>query len=221
MGAKQSSNTSPSRLIQSNGSNVSANGHHSHHNNNGLIGVMPSTSMSTNGSSRTNSTRLNATNTDINTTNDWRQRTRSLSSVLSGQQTNGSAIHVSQLNSFGLSASPDSDTSTEDNLPFGRVFSAHSLPVQLISFNGIKCPVCSKFVLPDDVECHLVMCLTKPRINYNEDMLTEDKGECVICLEELIQGNTIARLPCLCIYHKSCIDAWFEVNRSCPEHPSD
>jgi hypothetical protein len=139
MGAKQSSNsnTSPSPLIQSNGSNVSANGHHSHHNNNGLIGVMPSTSMSTNGSSRTNSTRLN-TNTDINT-NDWRQRTRSLSSVLSGQQTNGSAIHVSQLNSFGLSASPDSDTSTEDNLPFGRVFSAHSLPVQLISFNGRNC----------------------------------------------------------------------------------
>ena len=32
---------------------------------------------------------------------------------------------------------------------------------------GIKCPVCSKFVLPDDIECHLVMCLTKPRLNYN------------------------------------------------------
>lgn len=32
---------------------------------------------------------------------------------------------------------------------------------------GIKCPVCSKFVLPDDIECHLVMCLTKPRLSYN------------------------------------------------------
>uniref|UniRef100_T1GZG2 RING-type E3 ubiquitin transferase n=1 Tax=Megaselia scalaris TaxID=36166 RepID=T1GZG2_MEGSC len=31
----------------------------------------------------------------------------------------------------------------------------------------IKCPVCSKFVLPDDIECHLVMCLTKPRLSYN------------------------------------------------------
>lgn len=86
---------------------------------------------------------------------------------------------------------------------------------------GIKCPVCSKFVLPDDVECHLVMCLTKPRISYNDDVLTEDKGECVICLEDLTQGDCIARLPCLCIYHKKCIDAWFEVNRSCPEHPLD
>lgn len=32
---------------------------------------------------------------------------------------------------------------------------------------GIKCPVCNKFVLPDDIECHLVMCLTKPRLSYN------------------------------------------------------
>ncbi|ENN78604.1 hypothetical protein YQE_04971, partial [Dendroctonus ponderosae] len=91
----------------------------------------------------------------------------------------------------------------------------------VISEKGIKCPVCSKFVVPDDIECHLVMCLTKPRLSYNEDILTDDKGECVICLEELSQGDVIARLPCLCIYHKTCIDKWFEVNRSCPEHPGD
>lgn len=35
-----------------------------------------------------------------------------------------------------------------------------------------------------------------------EDVLTEDKGECVICFEDLKQGDTIARLPCLCVYHK-------------------
>lgn len=33
--------------------------------------------------------------------------------------------------------------------------------------SGIKCPVCSKFVLSDDIECHIVMCLTKPRLSYN------------------------------------------------------
>ncbi|KAL2762143.1 E3 ubiquitin-protein ligase ZNRF1, partial [Daubentonia madagascariensis] len=57
--------------------------------------------------------------------------------------------------------------------------------------------------------------------SHSDDVLTKDAGECVICLEELLQGDTIARLPCLCIYHKSCIDSWFEVNRSCPEHPAD
>ncbi|XP_013888887.1 E3 ubiquitin-protein ligase znrf1 isoform X2 [Austrofundulus limnaeus] len=56
---------------------------------------------------------------------------------------------------------------------------------------------------------------------HSDDVLARDAGECVICLEELQQGDTIARLPCLCIYHKSCIDSWFEINRSCPEHPSD
>ncbi|KAG7255335.1 hypothetical protein CRUP_035656, partial [Coryphaenoides rupestris] len=54
-----------------------------------------------------------------------------------------------------------------------------------------------------------------------EDVLTKDGAECAICLEDLSQGDTIARLPCLCVYHKGCIDEWFEVNRSCPEHPSD
>ncbi|XP_023294830.2 E3 ubiquitin-protein ligase znrf2 isoform X2 [Lucilia cuprina] len=103
----------------------------------------------------------------------------------------------------------------------GRVYTATSLPSQIWSFNGIKCPVCNKFVLPDDIECHLVMCLTKPRLSYNEDVLSDAKGECVICLEDLNPGDIIARLPCLCIYHKCCIDRWFEVNRSCPEHPGD
>ncbi|CAJ1061373.1 E3 ubiquitin-protein ligase znrf2 [Xyrichtys novacula] len=98
-----------------------------------------------------------------------------------------------------------------------------SLPAHLSPhlFGGFKCPVCSKFVSSDEMDLHLVLCLTKPRVTYNEDVLTKDAGECAICLEDLAQGDTIARLPCLCIYHKGCIDEWFEVNRSCPEHPSD
>ncbi|KAG9474821.1 hypothetical protein GDO78_003340 [Eleutherodactylus coqui] len=52
------------------------------------------------------------------------------------------------------------------------------------------------------MEMHFIMCLSKPRLSYNDDVLTRDAGECVICLEELSQGDTIARLPCLCIYHK-------------------
>uniref|UniRef100_A0A3Q2VYQ0 RING-type E3 ubiquitin transferase n=3 Tax=Haplochromini TaxID=319058 RepID=A0A3Q2VYQ0_HAPBU len=86
---------------------------------------------------------------------------------------------------------------------------------------GFHCPVCSKFMASDEIEKHLLMCFSKTRLTYNKDILSRDSGECAICLDELEQGDTIARLPCLCIYHKGCIDAWFEVNRSCPEHPSD
>ncbi|KAM8967714.1 LOW QUALITY PROTEIN: E3 ubiquitin-protein ligase ZNRF2 [Pelodytes ibericus] len=137
------------------------------------------------------------------------------------------------LNQAGLSipgAARDSGSSTpeessRDRAPGGggsRLLIG-SLPSHLSPhlFGGFKCPVCSKFIPTDEMDLHLVMCLTKPRITYNEDVLCKDTGECAICLEELQQGDTIARLPCLCIYHKGCIDEWFEVNRSCPEHPSD
>ncbi|CAG9818786.1 unnamed protein product [Phaedon cochleariae] len=163
-----------------------------------------------------------------------RQRARSLSSVPDLHASHEALSMPPTGVSFDISsgASPETDHSPAEeaasvlgsaaaNLALGRVYAAHSLPSHIWSLNGIKCPVCSKFVIPDDIECHLVMCLTKPRLSYNEDTLTGDKGECVICLEELNQGDVIARLPCLCIYHKTCIDQWFEVNRSCPEHPGD
>lgn len=153
-----------------------------------------------------------------------RTRARSLGTFPSG----GLSIPVSNGSGPGaVGGSPDSDSSPDDSGPVipphlqGLRNITHSLPVHLFALHGIKCPVCSKFVPPDDIECHLVVCLTKPRITYNEDVLTENKGECVICFEELDQGDTIARLPCLCIYHKGCIDKWFEKNRSCPEHPND
>ncbi|CAH0385248.1 unnamed protein product [Bemisia tabaci] len=160
---------------------------------------------------------------------DNRQRARSLSSVPDSHEN----IGVTNRNdgNYNISESPETDSSSAEdhvldspisaNISLGRVYAAQSLPSHIWSWNGLKCPVCSKFVLPDDIECHLVMCLTKPRLIYNEDVLTDDKGECVICLEDLTEGDTIARLPCLCIYHKSCIDKWFDVNRSCPEHPGD
>lgn len=59
------------------------------------------------------------------------------------------------------------------------------------------------------------------RLTYNVDRLTQNKGECSICLEDMAEGNLIARLPCLCIYHKKCLDAWFEHRPVCPEHPGD
>lgn len=168
---------------------------------------------------------------------DARQRARSLSSV-TGQPIGIPAANAVQTGlgtgsaiGGGVTSADESSASSADDgghlagvnaALVSRVFAASSLPAQLWSFNnGIKCPVCSKFVLPDDIEYHLVVCLTKPCITYNEDVLTDNKGECVICLDDLKQGDTIARLPCLCIYHKGCIDSWFEVNRSCPEHPLD
>ncbi|XP_043594110.1 E3 ubiquitin-protein ligase znrf2 isoform X2 [Bombus pyrosoma] len=99
---------------------------------------------------------------------DSRQRARSLSSVpdlSSGEQSSlASSVGVGVGQALGL-PQLESDDPDEDS---GRVYSAHSLPSHIWSLNGLKCPVCSKFVLPDDIECHLVMCLTKPRLSYND-----------------------------------------------------
>ncbi|XP_041100719.1 E3 ubiquitin-protein ligase znrf2-like isoform X1 [Polyodon spathula] len=163
-------------------------------------------------------------------------RTRSMGGGGGGSGTRAQALNQPGLNIPNSSATyssqesgnstPEENTGERDRSGGGHGgprLMIGSLPAHLSShmFGEFKCPVCSKFVPSDEMDLHLVMCLTKPRITYNEDVLTKDAGECAICLEELVQGDTIARLPCLCIYHKGCINEWFEVNRSCPEHPSD
>lgn len=49
-----------------------------------------------------------------------------------------------------------------------------------------------------------------------------DDAECTICLEEFTVGVPMARLECLCRFHRSCISAWF-VNHPgrCPVHQHD
>lgn len=49
-----------------------------------------------------------------------------------------------------------------------------------------------------------------------------DSAECTICLEEFEVGVPMARLECLCRFHRACISAWF-VNHPgrCPVHQHD
>lgn len=136
----------------------------------------------------------------------------------------GSLIQSAVIASSGGGTARHGEDTDGDRDQSGPRLLIGSLPAHLsphLLGAGFHCPVCSKLVASDEMEIHLVMCLTKPRLTYNEDVLTKDSGECAVCLDEMVQGDTIARLPCLCIYHKGCIEEWFEVNRSCPEHPTD
>ncbi|XP_041868001.1 E3 ubiquitin-protein ligase ZNRF2-like [Melanotaenia boesemani] len=144
--------------------------------------------------------------------------------ITSGAPTNSGLSIPPGGRSGSHNQSLDGTDGDEDQLPpEGHRLLIGSLPAHLSPrlLGGFHCPVCSKFMAADEIEKHLLMCFSKTRLTYNKDILSRDSGECAICLEELEQGDTIARLPCLCIYHKGCIDEWFEVNRSCPEHPSD
>ncbi|KAM3180463.1 E3 ubiquitin-protein ligase znrf2 [Hymenolepis weldensis] len=95
-------------------------------------------------------------------------------------------------------------------LPLCRALSTR---LQRFSRFDQTCPYCKRLVPGDDFELHFTMCLTRPRVTYNEDTLQSDKGECSICLEDMKAGDKIARLPCLCIYHKhpgldGSLDPW-------------
>ncbi|KAL2127585.1 hypothetical protein VTI74DRAFT_10457 [Chaetomium olivicolor] len=49
-----------------------------------------------------------------------------------------------------------------------------------------------------------------------------DSAECSICLEEFEAGVAMARLECLCRFHRRCIDAWWERHPGrCPMHQHD
>nr|CAB3268055.1 E3 ubiquitin-protein ligase ZNRF2 [Phallusia mammillata] len=121
-------------------------------------------------------------------------------------------------------SSPEGDAGSSRPLPPVPAHSnvSRSLPHYFFStVRDSKCPLCGKMIPAEDVEVHFVMCLTKPRVTYNEDVVSTESGECAICLEDLEEGEPIARLPCLCIYHKTCIDQWFLKSQTCPEHPPD
>jgi len=56
---------------------------------------------------------------------------------------------------------------------------------------------------------------------YNIEILTDNlnnEQECVICFEPFCQKDIVARLECLCIYHKQCLDEWGQRKRCCPLH---
>lgn len=161
-----------------------------------------------------------------------------------------------------------------DNAFCGRAACSYCIDYMVLQYlnhfsfiTGIKCPVCNKFVLPDDIECHLVMCLTKPRLSYNGNApLNRYKYRIILIININIHiilqrihywtpkasalfvlktwVRVIQLLDChvsasttkgelfaiyriyfipkvISIISCSCIDRWFEVNRSCPEHPGD
>ncbi|KAL2010918.1 hypothetical protein VTN00DRAFT_3636 [Thermoascus crustaceus] len=53
-----------------------------------------------------------------------------------------------------------------------------------------------------------------------KDCVGQDGGaqECTICMEEYEVGEQLARLECLCKFHKACIVEWFERKKECPVH---
>lgn len=44
----------------------------------------------------------------------------------------------------------------------------------------------------------------------------EEDDTCAVCLESYKDGETLRELPCIHLFHKSCIDPWLLYHRTCP-----
>lgn len=95
-----------------------------------------------------------------------------------------------------------------------------------------ECPVCEQQLrMPARArEAHIDACLAhgQPRAlnstRYLVAALAPDSPlvgrECIICMEEFEAGAPVARLHCLCCFHRACIDAWMRSGGACPTHTS-
>ncbi|KAI7847539.1 hypothetical protein BDC45DRAFT_525825 [Circinella umbellata] len=97
----------------------------------------------------------------------------------------------------------------------------------------MECPVCGKDLdeydgSTNEQELHVQTCLNANTpvalsgIRYVVYKLPSNSAlmgqECVICLEEFVEGNTMARLNCFCTFHHACINSWFAKGKECPLH---
>ena len=57
--------------------------------------------------------------------------------------------------------------------------------------------------------------LSETKIN-DVSKLDQDKKECTICLEDFKNGDKTTVLPCIHLYHTSCIKNWFRTHNDCP-----
>lgn len=102
-----------------------------------------------------------------------------------------------------------------------------------------RCPVCNRRFDPllteTDRENHITECLKEAEFSGSLEQThranrmivyklsareAKALGECVICFEDFVEGDSVGRLECLCIYHEKCILDWFARKGAgeCPVH---
>ncbi|KAJ5698098.1 hypothetical protein N7462_000103 [Penicillium macrosclerotiorum] len=123
-----------------------------------------------------------------------------------------------------------------------------SMPIPSLSISERDiCPICGRIFMPlsehypqSSREAHVRDCLARRDTQHagtqlpppppaaarmlefaatEKDCLGDDSAtECMICMEEYKVGDKLARLECLCKFHKRCIVGWFERKMECPVH---
>ncbi|KAI8989355.1 FYVE zinc finger-domain-containing protein [Pilobolus umbonatus] len=102
----------------------------------------------------------------------------------------------------------------------------------------VSCPICGidlTRMRKTESEDHLSQCLiatNQDRYNSQYEIYStpiryivyrlsrryRTEHECTICFVELKEGDKVARLICLCLYHVNCLRDWLKRGKGCPVH---
>ena len=56
-----------------------------------------------------------------------------------------------------------------------------------------------------------------PKVKLDERMLgPEGKGECSVCMDEVVTGHEVVKLPCSHWFHENCAQLWLQEHNTCP-----
>lgn len=54
------------------------------------------------------------------------------------------------------------------------------------------------------------------KFRYERSSEDEDNPKCMVCMEEVMSGSYLTRMPCSHVYHFGCIFRWLHNNHTCP-----
>ncbi|XP_022715729.1 E3 ubiquitin-protein ligase RNF181 homolog [Durio zibethinus] len=91
-------------------------------------------------------------------------------------------------------------------------------PVRLSEEEAVLSDEYEAFADSLDLQVFRLMGASKGAIEALEKVKFEGNftRQCVICLEEILDGSKASRMPCSHVYHQDCIVNWLEKSNLCP-----
>jgi hypothetical protein len=53
-------------------------------------------------------------------------------------------------------------------------------------------------------------------VKFGPHLRPDDNETCGICIDEFVNDEILTELPCKHYYHKTCVDKWLTINKTCP-----
>ena len=96
------------------------------------------------------------------------------------------------------------------NAMFNNMFNNNNMGMGYIDFNNMN-----NENMGNGVEPTILNNLDTAKLK-DVSKLEDDKKNCIICMEDFKNGDEVIYLPCLHVFHNTCILEWFKRHDDCP-----